>query len=34
VDDLAEAERKVGKDVDRGYDLEHRQFGDGCQSVW
>jgi hypothetical protein len=31
--DLAEAERKVGKDVDRGNDLEHRQLGNGCQSV-
>src|SRR5436190_21304952 len=33
VHDLAQAERKVSNDVDSGHDLEHRQLGDGCQSV-
>src|SRR6185312_11503827 len=33
VHDIAEAERKVSKDVDRGHDLDDRQLGDGCQSM-
>jgi hypothetical protein len=30
---LTEAEGKIAKDVNCGHDLEHRQFGDGCQCV-
>jgi hypothetical protein len=33
VHDLAQPESKVGKNVDRGQDLEHRELGDGCQGV-
>ena len=33
LSDFAEAESKVGADVDRGHDLEDRQFGDRRQSV-
>jgi hypothetical protein len=33
VCDLAKAERKVGKDVGRGHDLENRQLGYWSQSV-
>jgi len=33
VHDLAEAERQIGQDVDRGYHLQYRQFGDRRQGV-
>jgi hypothetical protein len=33
VHNFAQAERQVGKDVDRGHDLEHGQFRNRCQGV-
>ena len=33
VNHFAEAEREVGHDVGRGYNLEHRQLGEGRQRV-
>src|SRR5260370_28355396 len=33
VDDLAEAERDIANEVDRGHDLEHGQLGDRGEGV-